>query len=114
MPKRLVFSIKMRAILLVGLALLASCVASPLTPQAEPQLYYHDAVGFQLAAKIKATEEALMKELLDNAIRGEPIEVPITSRIVGGAAAPTDTYPFLVRFVEMDQHCNCVEIVIPE
>lgn len=90
----------MRAILLVGLALIASCVASPAAPKVEPQLYYHDAVGFELAARIKANEELMMEKLLEDAIRGEPFE-STGSRIVGGAAAAANTYPFMVRLSEM-------------
>lgn len=112
MSKCLVVSSKMRAILLVGLALIASCVASPAASKVEPQLYYHDAVGFELAARIKANEEAAIEKLLENAIRGEPVE-STGNRIVGGAAAASNSYPFLVRLSERDHHYNCVETVLP-
>ncbi|XP_026313704.1 brachyurin-like [Hyposmocoma kahamanoa] len=88
----------MRAILLVGLALIASCVASPAASKVEPQLYYHDAVGFDLAARIKVNEEAAIEKLLENAIRGEPVE-STGNRIVGGAAAASNSYPFLAGLI---------------
>lgn len=101
----------MRAILLVGLALIASCVASPAAPKVEPQLYYHDAVGFELAARIKANEEVAMKKLLEDAIRGEPLQQS-GNRIVGGGAAASNSYPFMVRFFETDQNYYCIEAVL--
>lgn len=72
----------MRLILLVGLALVATTYAFT-----EVRKGYHDAVGIPEAERIRAAEE----KFLTNAKGGD--------RIVGGALAPINSHPYLVRLL---------------
>nr|ADM35108.1 serine protease 41 [Mamestra configurata] len=66
----------MRALLLVGLALVASAAAF-----AEVGAGYHQEVGIPLYEKLKAAEEKLLAETAQN-------------RVVGGSVAPNNAHPY--------------------
>lgn len=69
----------MRALVLLGLALVASASAS-----VEVELGYHQAIGIPTAEKIWANEERMLAEDAYN------------DRIVGGAVAPANAHPYFV------------------
>lgn len=71
--------------LLFALCLVAGAAARQ--PVALPWDNYHESVGIPLASRIKDAEDGWMS--------GDSFG----SRIVGGAAAPLNGHPYLVRFV---------------
>lgn len=73
----------MRAVV-VGLALIA--VVSGFQ---DAQKGYHATVGIPEAAKIKAAEEQILAKA--------DVNIPESDRIVGGANAPNNAHPYLVR-----------------
>lgn len=85
----------MRALVVIGFALIA--VVSGLH---DAQEGYHASVGIPEAARIKAEEEQIIARtglmLLDN------------DRIVGGASAPINAHPYLVRFFEQNMMIKLV------
>ncbi|XP_013192282.2 transmembrane protease serine 2 [Amyelois transitella] len=100
----------MRVVFLLGILGLAALVCG--TPLAEPEvggiplvepnvgLGYHQEVGIPLAAKIKEQEDRVF-------LRNSSLD----PRIVGGAIAPTNSYPFLagliISFVNIDGQSAC-------
>lgn len=71
----------MRALLVVGLALVASAAAF-----AEVGAGYHQEVGIPLYEKLKAAEEKLLAETAQN-------------RVVGGSVAPNNAHPYFVSIL---------------
>ncbi|XP_053608775.1 brachyurin-like [Plodia interpunctella] len=98
----------MRVVFLLGFLAIAALVGG--TPLADPgvevSLGYHDKVGIPLAARIKDQEDKLVL----NSARA------YDGRIIGGAVAPTNAYPFLagliISFVNIAGQSACGSSVL--